>query len=382
MSRADRSAAPDVIVIGGGIIGVSAAAHVAETGRRVLLLERDRVAAGASGRNSGVVQHPFDPVLVSLHLETLALYRRLEARSGGTFRLPDRPAGLLQLTDDEVQARDLARSQVAAYPGLTPTFLTAEEVRRLEPGVAGGIAACRLEIGYPVGPARATHAYAALAHDLGVEIRTATGARPEIIQGRVVGARLDDGRMLPTETLLVAAGPWTSALVDPSGTWRPIRPLWGVVVTVELSTPPGHVLEEAAIEIEPAGAPTAGRDSAAFSLITADGASSLGSTFLGAEPDAAARLPALVERGARFVPAISNARLGTFRVCARPLSDDGRPLIGRIPSVEGLWVAAGHGPWGISTGPASGRLVADLIAGRVSSPPATLDPARFGSPAI
>ena len=71
----DRSGSPDVVVIGGGIIGTSAAAHLAGTGRRVVLVERSAIGAGASGRNSGVVQHPFDPVLVGLHLETVELYR-------------------------------------------------------------------------------------------------------------------------------------------------------------------------------------------------------------------------------------------------------------------------------------------------------------------
>jgi glycine/D-amino acid oxidase-like deaminating enzyme len=73
----DTDLAPDVIVIGGGIVGVSSAAHLAAAGRRVVLVERSDIAAGACGRNSGVVQHPFDPVLVELHLETLALYRAL-----------------------------------------------------------------------------------------------------------------------------------------------------------------------------------------------------------------------------------------------------------------------------------------------------------------
>ena len=59
----------------------------------MVLLERTEIAAGASGRNSGVVQHPFDPVLVDLHLETLALYRELAAVEGPgeAFALPLEP---------------------------------------------------------------------------------------------------------------------------------------------------------------------------------------------------------------------------------------------------------------------------------------------------
>ena len=73
-----------------------------------------------------------------------------------------------------------------------------------------------------------------------------------------------------------------------------------------------------------------------------------------------------------------DARLGVHRVCARPASLDGRPLVGRVPGTDHLWIAAGHGPWGISTGPASGRLVADLVAGRAGAASAAVDPARFG----
>ena len=67
----ERKTSPDVVVIGGGIIGTSVAAFLAEAGRRVVLVERAEIGAGASGRNSGVVQHPFDPALVALHLETV-----------------------------------------------------------------------------------------------------------------------------------------------------------------------------------------------------------------------------------------------------------------------------------------------------------------------
>jgi glycine/D-amino acid oxidase-like deaminating enzyme len=376
--------APDVVVIGAGIVGVACAAHLAASGRRVVLLERSEIAAGASGRNSGVVQHPFDPVLVDLHLETLALYRALAEHGVEGFALPSGPAGLLMVTHDPEVARRLAATLAATHPGLSPRFLGPGETQVLEPSLAADVAACALAIGYPVAPAAATRAYAAWATQLGVDIRVGEPARPRLQSGRVVGVELASGRRLTTEQVVVAAGPWTPELVDPSGAWRPIQSSWGVVVSVTLVDPPVHVLEEAEIEIEPGTDPAAARAAAgeSFSLVTAGGASSLGSTFLDVEPDPGAFVPAMLARGIGYVPGIASAKVGAHRLCARPLSVDGRPLVGRVPGIDGLWVAAGHGPWGISTGPASGRLVADLMDGRVSASPSALDPARFVPPPL
>ncbi len=374
-------------MIGGGIVGVSCAAHLAATGRQVVLLERKELAAGASGRNSGVVQHPFDPVLVGLHLETVGLYRALAQNGEPGLTLPAKPVGLMLVTHDVALAKGLTDQLALSHPGLSPTFLGPEAAIAVEPSLAQGVAACRLAIGYPVAPAAATRAYAAWATRLGVDIRVGASARPWLSSGRVVGVELADGDRLPAEQVVVAAGPWTPDVIDPSGAWRPVRSLWGVVATVALPDAPIHVLEEAEIDIEPGSGPaepgengTASQAGHAFSLVTAVGASSLGSTFLDEEPDAAALVPSIVARGASFVPSIASAQVGAHRVCARPLSVDGRPLVGRVPGIDGLWVAAGHGPWGISTGPATGRLLADLLDGRIAAPPPALDPGRFDGP--
>lgn len=366
-----------IVVVGGGIAGASSAAHLAAAGRRVILVEREVIGAGASGRNSGVVQYPFDPVLADLHVETVALYRRLGSVSDGAFRLPAAPAGLLSVTHDPDLAWRVARSLAASHPALEPTFLDPAAAGREEPTLAPGVAAVRLAIGYPVAPAAATRAYVAWARGLGVDVREGVQADLLVEGDRVRGVRLSDGTGIVADAVVVAAGPWTPALVDPGGTWRPIRPLWGVVVSTILDRPPRYVLEEAEIDIEPSAVDDAPGDRA-FSLITADGASSVGSTFLDHEPDGPALASDIVARGATYVPALAEATLGAVRTCARPLSVDGRPLIGRIPWIDGLWVVAGHGPWGISTGPASGRLLADLLTGVVAAPPAALDPARFG----
>ncbi|HEV8696176.1 MAG TPA: FAD-dependent oxidoreductase [Candidatus Limnocylindrales bacterium] len=375
MSRNGVGSTVDAVVIGGGIVGVSAAAYLAAQGRRVALVERTEIAAGASGRNSGVVQHPFDPILVDLHIETLALYRGLEGLS-----LPTSPVGLLNVTHDVGGARRLTADLQATHPHLGPSFVSPDQMHSLEPAVAPGVAACRLDIGYTVGPAAATRSYADWARRLGVEIRLGSPAGVWRDEDRAAGVTLESGDRIAAGEVVVAAGPWTPSIVDPHGGWRPIRPNWGVVVPVHLADPPRHVLEEAEISIEPGAA---SEDMAiAFSLVTADGASSLGSTFLEDEPDAEAVIPTLVRHGATFVPSIATAPRGRPRRCARPLSIDGRPLVGGVPGISGLWVAAGHGPWGISTGPGSGRLVADLVDGRVAAPPPALDPARFGAPSV
>ncbi len=204
-------------------------------------------------------------------------------------------------------------------------------------------------------------------------------ARPIVQHGRVHGVELIDpgsasGIRVSAETVVVAAGPWTPALLDPSGTWRPIEPLWGVVVDALLAAPPGHVVEEVWTGVTPGDE----HPDHAFSLVTAGGRSSVGSAFLSDEPDASLVATAILERAQRFVPSIATASIGATRVCARPLSQDERPLVGPVPGVEGLYVAAGHGPWGISTGPAAATLLTDLIDGRRDAPPPALDPGRFG----
>jgi glycine/D-amino acid oxidase-like deaminating enzyme len=369
----------DVVVVGGGIVGCAVAAHLAESGRSVIVLERTAIAAGASGRNSGVVQHPFDPVLIDLHQRTLALYRSLPPADGIAFDLPDAPAGLLMVAHDADALRSQAAVLLRSHPDLRPEYLAPGDATRLEPVLGPDVAAIKLGIGYPVAPAVATDAYATWARSLGVDLRIGQGARPwpEGDGGSVRGVVLDDGSRIAAGDVVVAAGPWSPALIDASGSWRPIRPLWGVVVQATLRDLPSHVIEEAEADLEPGM--TDEPATHAFSLVTASGRSSLGSTFLAAEPDPASELPRILERARTFLPDLDTiARLGPLRACARPLSQDGRPLIGRVPGVDGLWIAAGHGPWGISTGPAAGPLLLGAMEGRGEPIPATLDPARFG----
>jgi glycine/D-amino acid oxidase-like deaminating enzyme len=166
--------------------------------------------------------------------------------------------------------------------------------------------------------------------------------------------------------VLVAAGPWSPEVIDPTRAWQPIVPVWGVVVEVELDDPPRHVLE--AIGVEDVAVSGSRAPDSIFSLVAADGAVSVGSTFLADEPDPPAWAGRLRRGGERYLPGLARARVEGTRACARPQSLDGLPLVGPIGDVEGLWIAAGHGPWGMSTGPATGRVAADALLGREEVP--------------
>jgi glycine/D-amino acid oxidase-like deaminating enzyme len=182
------------------------------------------------------------------------------------------------------------------------------------------------------------------------------------------GARLEIGREVsagdvPADAVLVAAGPWSPA---------PVTPVWGVTAQVRLERPPRHALEEAVLDDV---ATLAGELPSAFAAVTAAGLTTVGATFLLAEPDHGAVAPAVLERACAFVPALAGADVVATRACARPVSPDGYPLVGRLPAPENAWVATGNGPWGMTCGPATARIAVDALLGRAAVPPA-LDVAR------
>jgi glycine/D-amino acid oxidase-like deaminating enzyme len=378
--------APEVAIVGGGIVGTAVAAFLAEAGVSVRLYERTAIAAGASGRNSGIVQHPFDSELAALYRSSLEAYRSVAAGAGLAF--PAEPAGLLYVGRDARLATRIAADWSATWPAAVPELIEGRALLALEPALAPDLVACRLSIGYPVGPAAATTAFAGLAEASGVEVVVGDEVGLAVSGDRVTGVTRA-GAVEPAGDVVVAAGPWTPRIVDPGAAWRPIRPSWGVVASIVVAGAPRHGLEAIDIDIEPGSSGAREADGIApsdelvdFSLVPGDGSSSLGSTFLPTEPEAGVWIDALRSVGGRYVPAVATAPVVGVRHCARPVSRDGRPLVGRVPWLGRAWVAAGHGPWGISTGPGTARLLAEaILAGDDAAIPAALAPARFGMPA-
>lgn len=363
---------PDVAVIGGGIAGCAAAAFLAEGGASVRLYEREAIAAGASGRNSGILQHPMDPVLAPLYEASLEHYAAL----GHGFAFPAEPSGALVVSADPqalVADRDRAAER---FPALAPEWLAGAALEAAEPALAPGTCAYRLATGRPVPPAAATQAWAARAQAAGARLEVGEPAALARRDGRAAGVRIG-GSLEPAGAVVVAAGPWTAEAVGAANGWRPITAIWGVVVQVRLAAPPRHPLEEAGVEALTA---PGGAVRPIFSIVTSGGGSAVGSTFTPERPDPAAVAPVLLERGARFVPALAGAAIEGVRACARPLSADGRPLLGPVPGTDGLHLVSGHGAWGVTLGPESARRVAAGVLGSDPGIPQELAAARFGAP--
>ncbi len=365
----------EIVVIGGGIVGTSAAAFLAERGASVTLVERTGIGAGASGRNLGAVQHPLDPELVALHEETVAIYREMTGAAAG-FSFPAEPVGLLLLAPDR-SVLDAEAARLATMPELDPHLLAPRQTRSLEPDLADDLWSLRLATGYPVPPHAATTAMAERARAAGARVEIGRAGVPAVELGRVTGVIVEGGRHLAADRVLVAAGPWSPYLVDPSGDWRPIVATWGATAQLTMARPPRHIVEEA--RVEAVNRPVEAVDGSApppwpeaiaslFTLAAAAGVATIGSTFLGQQPDHRALGPILVERGIRYLPALREATIGGTRACARPQSIDGRPFIGPLPGIEGLFLAAGHGPWGISCGPATARIAAEAILAGSTEP--------------
>jgi glycine/D-amino acid oxidase-like deaminating enzyme len=364
----------DVVVVGAGVVGCACALFLAERGARVVVFDGTDIASGASGRNSGLVEHPFDEAQHDLHQDTLALLEDVL-----DDRMPGEPAGVLILVDTKGQAEEVARRH-AGFSGLNPLVLSPDDLKEEEPLLAPGLWACHITTGYPVEPALAAMRLAERARRLGVEFYVGQPARLLRDETGVHGVETTE-RVCQSDAVVVAAGASSSAVIDPSGTWRPVSALWGVSMQVHLAKPPRHALITGRVAEIQAGA--AGGDAVAFSLIGTPSAVGLGSTFLADRPDPQEWAPRLLEEGKRYWRGLSDAAIGSALACPRPRAFDGRPLLGPVKDVPGLWLASGHGGRGISTGAASAQLVAEAVVSRSQAViPEALRAERAGAPPL
>ncbi len=238
---------PDVVVIGGGIVGASCAYQLARGGASVTLVERDELAAGASGRNQGWFVISCDPPLTPMSHVSHSIYREVIDSSPVPVRFDRDPIGHLMLASEEHAAEALReRIDERAAAGVAVQLLDADAARKLEPALAPDLAEVwLLDQGRRIEPGALTVALALRARELGADVRTHVAARALIESSNKVNGVVTDEGVLAADTVILAAGPWSAPLVRPLGVELPVTGARGWIV--ELAAPPllvRHMVEE------------------------------------------------------------------------------------------------------------------------------------------
>jgi glycine/D-amino acid oxidase-like deaminating enzyme len=393
----------DVLVVGGGIIGAACARELALAGASVTLLEKDELAAGASGRNLGYLDTSKDPVLAPIARASLADYlEAVEAVPVQVF-LDREPIGTLAVTLDEDELDDLhAWVEAASAVGVDVERVDPDALRDLEPELAPGVLeAWLLHEGHRVDPTALTVGLAAAAREHGAEIRHHIPVRRLIERGgRVAGVMTDDGP-LEADLTLLAAGPWSAALVRPIGIRLPVAGARGWLVHAAPDRPlirhwiqsgarrlhvgrePEHATEPppSVVPMRDFAADVETRDLSPMIQPAPDGSVVAGSSrepALAADPAGLDMARAVARQATRMVPVLGEAPVVATWSGVRPVTPDERPCVG--PLDEGLFVATGHGSEGVILGGGTAKLVRAMVAGdEPPFDPAPLDPWRFGS---
>jgi glycine/D-amino acid oxidase-like deaminating enzyme len=390
---------PDVAIVGGGVIGAACAHELASRGASVTLLERDHLAAHASGRNQGLWVLPDDDVHVPMARASLEAYRRIAADAPLDVRLDVEPVGtvLAAMNGREVQLAQETVARAQRHGFSVDDISGPGDIRDHEPGLTRNVAGAWLvHAGHRLDPGALTVALALAAAEHGAEIRHHVQARGlATSDGLVRGVVTDDG-VVEAGTTVVAAGPWSSGLLEQAGVHLPIVGARGWLVRVASATP--HLLTHL---VEAPGPHAALRDGGSPSWPTAaeviaegqrrseigsllhphrDGRTIvIGSTrqiWLTPEPPEEQIVGRLLDAAIELAPAIAEARVQSSWWGLRPLTPDERPFVGAVR--EGLHVATGHGSEGVILGAGTAQLVAAQIAG--DPPPfdaAPYDPLRF-----
>lgn len=352
-----------VVIVGGGLMGLSAAFHLrrADPGVPVTVLERFRVGAAASGASAaGVRVMGRDPAERPLALESLRRWPELDRDLEGRTRYR-RGGGLRVSLDDD--AWHAAPGWVADQraDGVPVEMLDAAAVRRLAPGISPGcLGGVYCAIDGQAGAMETVRAFAAATRRLGARVEEGVGARALVAErGRVVGVvRTDDARE-PCDVAIVAAGAWSAALLAGLGVRLP-RETRALQMLLTESTPRALT-------------PVVSCFGRRLSLKQLDdGAYLIGGGWLARIVDEAANRWEVVDDSVVGSLAVAHAVYPALAGCAlarswaglEAFTPDDLPVLGSVPGVGGLLVCAGFSGHGFALAPAVGDALARLTLGR------------------
>jgi glycine oxidase len=359
---------PDILVLGGGVIGLTTAYFLAGEGVRVALLDGGDFGQQASWAGAGIIPPgnpekaptPFDRLRAHSSTMYPALSRQLREETGLDNGYV--VCGGLELLDDIEVADDEWRSE-----GIVFQELDRRSLHQLQPELAPGLSrAYHLPDMAQVRNPRHIKALLAGCRARGVDLHPNCAARSLMLRGSHLEAVETDQGRLTAGRYLLATGAWTDPLLAQAG-WQPgIRPVRGQIALLNTGEPGVRpVLLHGKRYIVP----------------RIDGRVLVGATEEDAGFDArptAGAIADLLTFAASLVPMLAEAPLERCWAGLRPGSPDGMPFLGEVPGCANLYVAAGHFRAGIQLSPATGLVMTELLLGRPTTIP--LDTFRLDRP--
>ncbi|HET6861758.1 MAG TPA: glycine oxidase ThiO [Pyrinomonadaceae bacterium] len=362
----------DVIIVGGGVIGLSIARSLAfRSVRNICLIERGECGTEASHAAAGMLAPQAEADAADQFFQILCRSRdqypdwavSLKEETGIDIELD--LTGTLYLSFSEVEQRELDhRFAWQSKAGLPVERLSTADVRTLEPQISSLIfGALFFPRDVQVENRRLLAALANSVHGLGIPVFNETNVEEIIVrQGKVEGVKTNKG-LLGSSTVIVAAGAWS----DLNGALKfPVEPVRGQMVCMsakpELTR---HVI------YSPRGYLVPRQDGRLIAGSTTEHVGFLKTVTAGG-------VKSILVNAAEISAAVEKLPILSSWAGLRPRAPDGLPLLGPCDEIGGLIYATGHYRNGILLAPLTGELMAETVVnGRIPSEVASFSPNRF-----
>jgi len=335
-----------VVVCGAGVIGAAVAYFLSLRGVRVTVIERTGAAYAASGKSGGFIALDWcdGSPLERLARASFALHAKLAAELGVDY-------GYRRMDTFAMAARERV-ALAGGHRAAAPSWLDGADIVTAALGSPDTTA--------QIHPAQFTTALVDAARGRGATLRIGIVEDVTRRDGAARGVTVD-GDTLEADAVVLAMGPWTTRVAR--GLCLPnVYGLKGYSVTLEAPNVPAHALfvDYRAADgraFEPEIIPRPNGDVYVCGMADPQ---PLPESAEGVKVDDAA-CDVLARAAGRVSTVLATARVTRRQACYRPVTDDGLPLIGRVPGVAGAYVATGHGPWGMLNAPATGLALAEMI---------------------
>ncbi len=346
----------DIVIIGGGIIGVSIAYYLGKMGaKNVLLFEKDLVGMGSTGLCAGGIRRQWSTeVNMQFATKAFEIFQNFEEEFGASPEFHQ--IGYLFLARDEEELESFKKNiELQNRFGVPSQVLTREEVKKEWPfltvdDISGG-AFCETD-GY-AGPNEVTQAIAKGARRYGIKILEKAEVNSiEVVRGRIVSVSTREGRV-ETHTVVNAAGPYAANVGKLAGVEIPVNPIRRQLFV----TDPFH-------KIPPSVPLTIDQKQNFYfrremETVLLSGPQDEKPSF-----NLATDFRAMVEtaeKATHRVPVFEETNIARGWAGLYEISPDNHAILGRTPEVEGLILAVGFSGHGFQHGPAAGMAIAELI---------------------